>query len=197
MAFNESDWMSDLSQIQSTLRSLRVSPSPPGQKQLDNVTRALERLEVRWTEVKSDPASFGLSPAEVARRTTLLQGVSSQVRSLQSRRSPPSAASDPTEDALQATTQTVMEVQDGMIDELSSGVSRLADQARMINEEANLHTNLLDDMETDVEAATVGLRAEARHAEKIREESSTCKLYLIIVGLSALLVFLIIMGFSK
>ena len=84
-----------------------------------------------------------------------------------------------------------------MLSELGNGVSRLADQARMINDESNLHVGLLNDMEGDVEAATSGLRAEARHAEKIREESSVCRLYLIIIALTVLLVFLIIMGFSR
>ena len=51
-------------------------------------------------------------------------------------------------------------------------------------------------MESDVESATMGLRQEAKHAEKIREQSSACKLYMIIAAETALLAFLIIMGFS-
>lgn len=66
----------------------------------------------------------------------------------------------------------------------------------MINDESNLHVKLLDDMEGGVEAATMGLRAEAKHAEKIREQSSVCKLYIVIAGLTGLLVFLLVMGFS-
>jgi len=83
-----------------------------------------------------------------------------------------------------------------MLDQLGAGVGRLHTQAKMINEESTLHVNLLSDMDEDVEAATMGLRQEAKHAEKIREQSSVCKLYLIIAGESALLTFLLVMGFS-
>ena len=104
---------------------------------------------------------------------------------------------DHSQEALQATTETVMEAQDDMLTELAGGVSRLASQARMINSESNLHVSLLNDMEGDVEGATEGLREEARRAERVREESGVCRLYIIIVALTALLVFLIVMGFSR
>ena len=68
-----------------------------------------------------------------------------------------------------------MSAQDDMLDELGNGISRLHDQAQLINDESRLHVKLLDDMEGGVEAATMGLRAEAKHAEKIREQSSVCK----------------------
>jgi hypothetical protein len=103
---------------------------------------------------------------------------------------------DPTLQAYQQTAQTVMSVQDEMLDQLGSGVSRLHNQAMLINEESTLHVNLLHEMDEDVESATMGLRQEAKHAERIREQSSVCKLYMIIAGETVLLVFLIIMGFS-
>ena len=116
-----------------------------------------------------------------------------------------------------------MDAQDDMLDELGSGIGRLHDQALLINDESKvrfeecvndmfhimlmrryltlpvtkqLHVKLLDDMEGGVEAATIGLRAEAKHAEKIREQSSVCKLYVVIAALTGLLVFLLVMGFS-
>jgi hypothetical protein len=165
----------------------------------------VERLDVRWGEIESDGENFGMSRSEMARNKVLLANVKKQLEALQgrSRQAPPQQAQqqsdggDPSRGALQATAQTVMAAQDDMLSELGSGVSRLADQARMINDESQMHVRLLNDMEGDVEEATSGLRAEARHAEKIREESSVCKLYIIIVALTALLIFLIIMGFSR
>lgn len=54
-----------------------------------------------------------------------------------------------------------------MLEELGRGVGRLKSQSTMINEEASLHVRLLDEMEGDAERASSGLRAEARHAEKV------------------------------
>lgn len=59
-----------------------------------------------------------------------------------------------------------------MLEELGRGVGRLKNQSTMINEETSLHVRLLDEMEGDAERASSGLRAEARHAEKVRQLSS-------------------------
>lgn len=57
-----------------------------------------------------------------------------------------------------------------MLEELGRGVGRLKNQSTMINEETSLHVRLLDDMEGDAERASSGLRAEARHAEKVKNK---------------------------
>ena len=103
---------------------------------------------------------------------------------------------DDTETAFLQTTQTVMAAQDDLLSEIGAGVGRLAEQARLIEGESKMHVRLLDEMEGGVESATEGLRAEAKHAEKIREQSSVCKLYIVIACLTGLLVFLLVMGFS-
>jgi len=131
----------------------------------------------------------------------MMNNLQAQFKSLQNYSSKPSTSSNPgpvdsSQDAYMQTTQTVMSAQDDMLDELGNGISRLHDQAQLINDESRLHVKLLDDMEGGVEAATMGLRAEAKHAEKIREQSSVCKLYIVIAALTALLVFLLVMGFS-
>lgn len=56
---------------------------------------------------------------------------------------------------------------DRMLEELGRGVGRLKNQSTLINEETSLHVRLLDEMEGDAERASSGLRAEARHAEKV------------------------------
>lgn len=57
---------------------------------------------------------------------------------------------------------------DRMLEELGRGVGRLKNQSTLINEETSLHVRLLDEMEGDAERASSGLRAEARHAEKVK-----------------------------
>jgi hypothetical protein len=74
--------------------------------------------------------------------------------------------------------------QDVLIDEIADGVDRLHDRAIMINEESTLHKSLLDDMDVDVDKATMGLRqqtktankvwAEARHQRRTRPTLATC-----------------------
>ncbi len=84
--------------------------------------------------------------------------------------------------------------QDEMIDELAVGVSRLKDQTMMVNEEARMQNNMLDDMDGDVEIARHGLEAETMRALKLKEDQSVWRLYLIIAGLSVLLFILIMSG---
>lgn len=86
--------------------------------------------------------------------------------------------------------------QDEMIDELAVGVGRLKQQTMLIGEETRLHLGLLGDMETNVEAARIGLEGETRRAEQMNHDKSVWKLQLIIAGLSILLVLLIISGLT-
>ena len=109
----------------------------------------------------------------------------------------PAPTQDKSREAYQATTQTVMAMQDEMLDTLSAGVSRLHEQAGLMNEEAGLHSRLLEDMDLDIDRAAQSLVNETKRAEKVREESGVCKLYIIIAALSVLLVFLIVMAFGR
>jgi len=163
------------------------------------------------------PFDFDLSPSEVARKTVLIENFKKHLDALQSQMNGEGGSNlnngsydmgmlndshndsnmDASLDALQQTQSQVMAAQDDMLSELGQGVSRLLDQSNLINEESKFHVRLLDDMDLDVEKASAGLRAETRHAEKIRQESSVCKLYIIIAALSALLCFLLVMGMSK
>ncbi|GMH80756.1 hypothetical protein TrLO_g15067 [Triparma laevis f. longispina] len=201
MAFTIDDWSQDFKSVSSTVSQLLSTPLPLPPTSLPNCTRAISRLRLRLTEVQTSPENFAITPPELAKFNVMLNNLEGQFESLKSYSSKPIVGSgggggDKSQNAYMQTTQTVMEAQDDMLDELGSGISRLHDQAQMINDESNLHVKLLDDMEGGVEAATMGLRAEAKHAEKIREQSSVCKLYIVIAGLTGLLVFLLVMGFS-
>ena len=195
MAFTLSDYTSDLTLTTSTLTSLLSTPSPPSTS-VTNVTRAVERLKIRLPELLT------MVTAEEGRVLRVRVGnLERQCQSLAAYAGPgdhrhQQGRSDQTETAYMQTTQTVMAAQDDMLSELGAGVGRLADQARLIEDESKMHVRLLDEMEGGVESATEGLRAEAKHAEKIREQTSVCKLYIVIACLTGLLVFLLVMGFS-
>ena len=88
----------------------------------------------------------------------------------------------------------VMQQQDNILDQISEGVSRLYHQSSMIGEESRMHNALLNEMESNLDAAHEGLGAEARRAAQLREDGSIWKLQLIVAGLSILLVFLLLMG---
>lgn len=89
-----------------------------------------------------------------------------------------------------------MAQQDLMLDDLEKGVGRLFQQSRLIGDEAKSQIGLLDNMENDVENATMSLRQEARHAEKVREQSQTWWLYLCIALEVGALAMLLVLGFS-
>ena len=65
-----------------------------------------------------------------------------------------------------------------------------------IRDETTLHKKLLDDIDGDVEAAASSLRLEARHAQRIREQSTVCRLYLCIAILVIILLLLLVVGFT-
>mmetsp|Transcript_12920 Transcript_12920/g.25879 ORF Transcript_12920/g.25879 Transcript_12920/m.25879 type:complete len:101 (-) Transcript_12920:282-584(-) len=91
---------------------------------------------------------------------------------------------------------SALAMQDNMIDELAAGVGRLKHQSQLIGEEGRMHVRLLNEMDVDVERATVAFQEEAKHAERARHQTSVKKLYSIIAGLSLLLLFLLSVGFS-
>jgi hypothetical protein len=85
--------------------------------------------------------------------------------------------------------------QDSMIDQLSLGLGRLRDQSQAIGDEAGLQTQLLNDMENNLDNAHEVLGAEARRAAQLREDGSIWKLQLMVAGLSISFVFLILLGY--
>eukprot|EP00588_Corethron_pennatum_P033000 CAMPEP_0194345920 /NCGR_PEP_ID=MMETSP0171-20130528/105133_1 /TAXON_ID=218684 /ORGANISM="Corethron pennatum, Strain L29A3" /LENGTH=77 /DNA_ID=CAMNT_0039112973 /DNA_START=735 /DNA_END=967 /DNA_ORIENTATION=- len=61
---------------------------------------------------------------------------------------------------------SALAMQDNMIDELAAGVGRLKHQSQLIGEEGRMHVRLLNEMDVDVERATVAFQEEAKHAER-------------------------------
>jgi hypothetical protein len=66
----------------------------------------------------------------------------------------------------------------------------------LIGEEANLHVNLMNDMEQNLDAAYEGLEGETRRAARLKQDQSVWRLQLVVAGECVLLVLLILMGLS-
>jgi hypothetical protein len=92
--------------------------------------------------------------------------------------------------------QDIIKQQDVMIMEIGRGVDVLHQQALNINEEAKTQIQILDKLDTNVEKATADLKTEAEHAERIRQTSSICFMYIVIVIEVAVIVLLLILMFS-
>jgi uncharacterized protein (DUF3084 family) len=114
---------------------------------------------IRDLESKLEQIVPGASGAELRRRRGLLERLKSQVESAQT-------SLDSTSQQLEQQ-HRVMNDHNKLISDLERGVGRLHHQANLIDQEANLHVRLLDDMDIDVDKASEGLRQEARHAERV------------------------------
>jgi len=90
----------------------------------------------------------------------------------------------------------IISEQDELLEDLGKGVDRLKMKGLTIRDETTMHQKLLDDIDGDVEAAASSLRLEARHAQRLREQSTVCRLYLCIVVLLIVLVVLLVIGFT-
>lgn len=200
------DWDDEYARLARAASQLRASGSaamagPGREHQITSVQAGLDRLSSRLNAMESQGA---LASSEIGRRRALVDGLNRQVQEASS--SSGGAGLDAGGGGFggggsgQRQTQTLasnaLQQQDQMIDELATGVGRLKDQTRMINEEAGMHNRLLDEMDSDVEQAHQGILEETRRAEKIREDRSLWRLYMIIAGLSVLLFLLILMGLS-
>ena len=161
-----------------------------GGDQQRSLQQGLSRLE-------AELGTLPLPPAETQRRRRLVQH-------LQQSGSAPNSTVGSSLDGIgggggsapQSAMAMAMRQQDGMIDELALGVSRLKNQTHMIGEEANLHVNLMHDMEANLDLAHAGLEGETRRAAQMKADQSVWRLQLVVAGECVLLVLLILMGIS-
>ena len=158
-----------------------------GGDQHRSLLQGLSRLEATL-------GTLPLPPAEIQRRRRLVQHL--QQSGAQPGAPGSNVGSGTASPGPQSAMAMAMRQQDGMIDELAAGVSRLKNQTYMIGEEANLHVNLMNDMESNLDAAHAGLEGETRRAAQLKQDQSVWRLQLIVAGECVLLVLLILMGIS-
>eukprot|EP00614_Pseudopedinella_elastica_P028685 CAMPEP_0172619644 /NCGR_PEP_ID=MMETSP1068-20121228/95296_1 /TAXON_ID=35684 /ORGANISM="Pseudopedinella elastica, Strain CCMP716" /LENGTH=94 /DNA_ID=CAMNT_0013426487 /DNA_START=49 /DNA_END=333 /DNA_ORIENTATION=+ len=93
-------------------------------------------------------------------------------------------------------TSAQIKEQDELLDHISVGVRSLHERASTINEESQVHNQLLSTIDANVDGTIAGLREETKHAQAARKESGVCYLYTTIIGLFSLMIFLIVIGTS-
>lgn len=148
-------------------------------------------LQQGLSRLDNSLSTLPLPPAEIQRRRRLVQHL------MQSGSQPGTPAGSAVgSGAPQSAMAMAMRQQDGMIDDLAAGVSRLKNQTHLIGEEANLHVNLMNDMESNLDAAHAGLEGETRRAAQLKQDQSVWRLQLIVAGECVLLVLLVLMGIS-
>jgi hypothetical protein len=178
------EWDNEYARLARAASQLRTQGLVSGGDQQRSLQQGLARLEAQLR-------TLPLPPAEMERRRRLVQH-------LQQSGSQPGA---PAGSAIglgppQSAMAMAMRQQDGMIDELAAGVSRLKQQTHLIGEEANMHVNLMSDMEANLDAAQAGLESETRRAAQLKQDQSVWRLQLVVAGECVLLVLLILMGIS-
>ncbi|CAB9519002.1 AlNc14C14G1635 [Seminavis robusta] len=182
------EWDNEYARLARAASQLRTQGLVSGGDQQRSLQQGLQRLEAQLH-------TLPLPPAEMERRRRLVQH-------LQQSGSQPGTPAGSTIGGSgigsppQSQMAMAMRQQDGLIDELAAGVSRLKNQTHLIGEEANMHVNLMNDMENNLEAAQAGLESETRRAAQLKQDQSVWRLQLIVAGECVLFVLLILMGIS-
>ncbi|KAJ1450089.1 hypothetical protein M885DRAFT_533252 [Pelagophyceae sp. CCMP2097] len=90
--------------------------------------------------------------------------------------------------------QARMKAQDDQLARLGEGVDRIRGLGQNMNEETKTQLGLLDQLESDVDKTTVGIREETRHAEAITVSGQTFYMYVCIAILLLVMVLELIIG---
>lgn len=171
--------------------------------------QSLQRLE---NSLLSSPISSSLSSSEVQRRRRLVQhlqqttipGFNGTVDLLGGTATTTTTATghnhpthrNPPPQPQQSKMTMALRQQDDMIDQLAVGVNRLKQQTTIIGEEANMHVNLMNDIDENLDSTYNTIHDQTLRTAALREDQSIWKLQLIIVALTILLVLEILAGLS-
>jgi hypothetical protein len=178
------EWDNEYARLARAASQLRTAGLVTQASDAQSLQQGLQRLEAQLDHLQ-------LAPTEIQRRRRLVQHLGQQQKQQGTGGyQPPQQAGQQSQMAM------AMRQQDDLIDDLAVGVGRLKNQTTAIGEEARMHVNLLNDMETNLDAAHAGLEGETRRAMHLREDTSLWRLQLIVAGLFILLVLLILMGLS-
>ncbi|GAB5034549.1 qc-syp6 tlg1p syntaxin 6 family [Nannochloropsis oceanica] len=220
MSFTAKEWTEEYKRSRAFVINLRSSSSAPAssssssRQQLANLEQSIDKLDYRLGLMEQNPGQFGVTESEVVRRRELVKGLRTQASVINSSNRSTSAGGGvgaasssfsgggvgggggmgPRTLAQQR--REIISEQDELLEDLGKGVDRLKMKGLTIRDETTMHQKLLDDIDGDVEAAASSLRLEARHAQRLREQSTVCRLYLCIVVLLIVLVVLLVIGFT-
>jgi SYP5 family syntaxin len=101
-----------------------------------------------------------------------------------------------TNQQLHAQQRAALSEQDSKLDGILDGVSRLKVMSSDINAELDLHANLLDELDTAVDATDARLQRNTKRIEIVQEKSGGCCGMIIMVILLVLIVILLVTNWA-
>lgn len=186
------EWDNEYARLARAASQMRTQGLTTQAGDAQSLQMGLQRLEQQLNSLTTS-----MQPTEIQRRRRLIQHLRQQHQGGGGYQPPTVGGEQPQQQHQpQSRMAMAMRQQDEMIDELAIGVGRLKNQTVAIGDEARMHVNLLNDMETNLDAAQIGLDEETRRATRLREDQSLWRLQLIVAGLFILLILLILMGLS-
>lgn len=184
-------WDNEYAKLARTASQLRTTGIPSSTTDVQQLQAGLRNLDAQLHNLP-------LQASEVQRRRRLivhLQQTSSGNSSNNSNNNTPTEPSS-SNSGPQSQMAMAMAQQDTLIDSLAAGVGRLKNQTTAISEEANLHVNLMNDMDEHLDAAHSGLADETARAARLRHDASLWKLQMVVAGLFVLLILEVFLGLS-
>jgi hypothetical protein len=193
------EWDNDYARVARIASQFRTQGLNKNKSSLVSSQAEPRQLFQHITRLDESLSTLPLPASQIQRRRRLLQHLRGhRIDSMNSANGdyrPPSADGGGQQQP-QSQMAVAMEQQDAMIDELAVGVGRLRDQTQIIGDEARMHVNLLNDMETNLDSAHDGLDNETRRAARLKEDGSVWRLQLIVAGLFVLFVLLFFLGMT-
>jgi SYP5 family syntaxin len=101
-----------------------------------------------------------------------------------------------TNQQLHAQQRAALSEQDSKLDGILDGVSRLKVMSSDINAELDLHANLLDELDTAVDATDARLQRNTKRIEIVQEKSGGCCGMIIMIVLLILIVILLVTNWA-
>lgn len=179
-------------------------------KRVSESRESVARLERSLAAMERAPMRFKIGEGEIARRKGLLASVRSQTDRLEVElgggsmgrsgpaRRPVNLAEESAESQASSNVQiyaaqrSALSAQDEKLDGILDGVSRLKVMSNDINQELDLHANLLGELDSAVDSTDARLQRNTKRIEIVQEESSGCCGLLTMGLLFALLIILLV-----
>jgi hypothetical protein len=214
--FAISNWDNEYARLARLASQYRSNINITNNNKNNNSNNDVNKLqqEVRILESSLNTIQHLVSSSEIQRRKWLVQHLLQQISNTMNNNNnnnnlggggglgsvgggqSSSSYQPPQQQSIQTQMQMALQQQDNMIDDLAVGMDRLKNQTVAIGDEARLHVNLLNDMESNLDAAHDSLESQTRRAAKLREDQSIWRLQLIVAALFILLILLIFLGLT-
>lgn len=211
MEMSSRDWTQQYESLKKRIQNQRINGIRFTADDMRLIEKQISILEAQLKTMSNQALQYELAPSEIARREILLANIKTLTQNLFSRPNQgPPAVGAPGKPTSPYTSQTgaggrqqlqtqeqIMKLQDEMVLEIGTGVSRLHGKALVIGEEAKAHVRLLDDLDTNVEIASAALAQEAKHAAETKEKGKVCYMYICIAVEVVVLFIMLMLAFGS